>query len=230
MSPWAPNDARPDSAGNIWWTDYYSPSLARIDTTANPVSMTTWNLSAWIRAGASLAGLAMDAGEIWLAESDWDETSAGRLLYRFRSHRQAGSAAIRCLSGEPPSASFTTASSWLADWVLGRIVRINPASLQVTYWPTATVPDRGAWPPTPAGTSGGPKQEEPARWVGWRPPQSHHNLQLAGVGAMHRSPVEGSRIWYTAEELQADYAGNVGILEVPGQQRHGQSGQSPDLR
>ena len=219
--PWAPNDARPDSAGNIWWTDYYSPSLARINTAANPVSMTTWNLSAWDPGRTyTLAGLAMDdSGKIWFSESDWDETSAGRLLYRFDP---AGKQLCGyTLPGGDHSyyVLFHDGLLWLADWVLGRIVRVNPASLQVTYWPTGNKSEpRGLaadasgniwWADKGTGKLG--RLEPAANRI------TTYSLPVSAMPYM--VAVEGSRIWYTAEELQADYAGNVGILDpaqVPG--------------
>ena len=78
----APNDGQPDSAGNIWYTDYNSPVLGRISPGPNP-TLTTWNLSSWDPARMySLGGLAFDVnGWVWFSE--WDEAS-DQLLYRFR--------------------------------------------------------------------------------------------------------------------------------------------------
>lgn len=76
-------DARPDSVGDIWLTSYWNPYLNRINTTANPVTMTTWDLSTWDPGRAyQLSGVAFDnLNRVWFSE--WGDISDTQLLYRF---------------------------------------------------------------------------------------------------------------------------------------------------
>jgi sugar lactone lactonase YvrE len=76
-------DARPDRVGDVWLTSFWNPYLNRINTSASPVSMTTWDLSAWDTGRAyKLSGLAFDElGRAWFSE--WGEVSDTQLLYRF---------------------------------------------------------------------------------------------------------------------------------------------------
>jgi virginiamycin B lyase len=206
---WHPNDARPDAVGNIWWTDYYNPVLARINTSAGPVSMTTWNLSAWDSARTyKLSGLAMDeSGGVWFSE--WGEVSDTQLLYRFDPGR--GELCGYTLPGGDHSyyVLYSGGFLWLGDWVQGRIVRLNPANLQVTYWsvspqsePRGLAADAAGaiwWADVGAGRLG--RLEPAANRI------TTYNLPVNGTPYM--VSVEGGRIWYTSEGVEV---GNVGVL------------------
>jgi len=137
------NDATPDSTGNIWFTDYNNPILARLNTTASPVTLTRWDLSKWDAARTyALGGIVFDdAGRLWISEQG--ETSNTQLLYRYDP-------ASGRLCGYPiPNGNHSfyvvhhNGTLWLGDWVLNRVVRVVPpadeTAAQVTYWDATAV-------------------------------------------------------------------------------------------
>lgn len=205
----APNDARPDAAGDIWWTDYYNPVLGRINTAANPMTRTTWNLSAWDPARAySLAGLAFDAaGRLWFSE--WDEP-ATQLLYRFdpATKQLCG----YTLPGGDHSyyVMYSGGFVWLADSTQGRIVRFDPANRGVAYWDSPAVNE-------PRGLAADASDniwwaDVAARKLGRLEPGTNrmttYSLPVAGIPYM--VAVDGALIWYTAQGAET---GTVGILD-----------------
>jgi streptogramin lyase len=208
----AVNDARPDSAGNIWWTDYDNPVLARINTAANPVTMTAWDLGAWDPGRAyTLAGLAVDeAGRIWFSE--WD-TPAGQLLYRFdpSANQLCG---YTLLGGDHSYyVLYHDGVLWLGDSTQGRIVRFNPSNRQVTYWDSPSISEpRGLavdangnvwWADTASKTLG--RLEPGLNRL------TIYDLPVGGTPYM--VSFSDGKIWYTAEETGPGETGAVGILD-----------------
>jgi streptogramin lyase len=127
-------DARPDQVGDIWLTSFWNPYLNRINTSANPVSMTTWDLTAWdLGRTYNLSGLAFDdLGRIWFSE--WGEVSDTQLLYRFdpSTNQLCG----YTLPGGNHSwyPLYDAPYLWLGDWVQSTIVQFNTNTRAVAYW------------------------------------------------------------------------------------------------
>lgn len=129
-------DAQPDGAGDLWLTAYWSPLLTRINSSASPVTKTTWDLSTWDPGRTyKLAGVAVDdLDRVWFSE--WGEVSDTQLLYRFDPASQqlcgytlpGGSHSWYLLYQGP--------YLWLGDWVQGLLVRFDTSDHTVVYWDT----------------------------------------------------------------------------------------------
>jgi streptogramin lyase len=126
-----PSDARPDGAGNIWWTDW-DETLGRINVLADTV--TTWEIEP-SQLEQTLGGLALDgAGRVWIATHSYYST--GAVLYRFDP--QTGE--LCGYEWEGGSSSdyilYEAGRIWLGDQGKQRIVRFHPAAgqNQVKWW------------------------------------------------------------------------------------------------
>jgi streptogramin lyase len=119
-------DARPDSAGLIWWSD-------GVDTFGYVNASTTQQVRWEISEGQNLWGLAIDSSErVWLTES----FGSGSLLYRFTP-----STLELCAYDIPGGSSsyyliFDAGYLWLANWGNDRILRFDTTKDQdqVTRW------------------------------------------------------------------------------------------------
>jgi streptogramin lyase len=208
-------DARPDSAGDIWLTSFWYPYLNRINTTHNPVTMTTWDLSAWETGRAyELSGLAFDElGRVWFSE--WGEVSDTQLLYRFdpSSNQLCG----YTLPGGNHSwyLLYQAPYLWLGDWVQGSIVQFNTSTYAVAYWGVSTKTE-------PRGLA---LDEASSLWfadvgtgkLGRLVPGTNamtlYSLPDAGAPNYSRPyavVMDAGSIWYTA---QGDEVGTVGMLD-----------------
>ena len=163
--PGMPQDARADSSGNIWYTDWSSPTIGRISGGAQP-KLTTWDLSLWQNRTYSLAGTAIDPnGRVWFSE--YDSTSPGTRTSSSSVSRptrpsptRVSSALIRC-----PGPAITATMWWLRAASSGWATGCRAASSSSTPAPRisgrriGTRPmwaSRAGWPSTRATTSGGP--------------------------------------------------------------------------
>jgi streptogramin lyase len=208
-------DARPDSAGDIWLTSFWYPYLNRVNTTQNPVTMTTWDLSSW-EAGRTyeLSGLAFDEfGRIWFNE--WGEVSDTQLLYRFdpSSNQLCG----YTLPGGNHSwyLLYQAPYLWLGDWVQGTIVQFNTSTRAVAYWGVSTkteprglaLDEAGSLWFADVGTG------ELGRLVPTTNALTTYILPDAGppnYSYPYMLAVHGGQVWYTA---QGDEVGTVGMLD-----------------
>lgn len=213
----APNDARPDGAGNIWFTGYSSRRLGRVNAGAG-ASVTRWDIDPG-RSDYNLAGLAFDdMGRVWFTEWGGPEVNPVPLLYRF----DPGAGKELCVYTLPNSGNssyyvlYAGGAVWMSDTIQGRIVRFNPdpASLQATYWSV-----------TAGGEPRGLALEGSDR-VWWADQVSSElgRLEFAGANPnrittyglprVSTSPqmvaVREGKIWYSA---YGKNAGNIGILD-----------------
>ena len=127
-----PYDARPDGAGNIWWTDW-ATTLGRINVLADNV--TTWEIEP-SQPQQALGGLALDgAGRVWLATYSY-YFSTGAALYRFDP--QTGQLCEYEWDGGSNSeyVLYDAGHVWLGDQGNQRIIRFDPAAAQdqVKWW------------------------------------------------------------------------------------------------
>jgi streptogramin lyase len=117
-------DARPDSAGNIWWTDYAN-GFGKVDVLADTV--TEWTLAE----GLYLGGLAFDGdGKVWTTEWLGDE------LYSF----DPASTEV-CTHTLPGGTSsfyvlylYDEDLLWLGNWGEDRIVAFDPSTNGISWW------------------------------------------------------------------------------------------------
>ena len=222
--PGMPQDARADSSGNIWYTDWSSPTLGRISGGAQP-KLTTWDLSLWQNRTYSLAGTAIDSsGRVWFSE--YDSTSPrdpNQQLFRFTPNTSQPNTGELCgysLPGSGDHSYYLLASGsfiWLGDWVQGRIVQFdtNPPHLGATYWDAADVGE-------PRGLA-----IDASNNIWWADEfgAKIRRLNLSGAninkittytppssGTPFMVAVEGGRIWYTAQDTDTQ-TGFVGILD-----------------
>ena len=208
-------DAQPDPAGDVWLTSFWSPYLNRVNTTANPVTMTTWDLTSWDPGRAyKLSGVAFDdLSRVWFSE--WGELSDTQLLYRFDP-------ATNQLCGYTlPGGNhgwyllYQVPYLWLSDWLQARILRFNTATGEVTYWGSGTKSEpRGMaldadgnlwWADMGAGKIGQLNPETNALKLFTLPDAGSPNYARPYAVSMH----EGV-IWYTA---QGDEVGTLGMLD-----------------
>jgi streptogramin lyase len=122
-------DARPESDGDVWWTDS-GTKFGRVNAGAGTV--TRWNLLDLDPQGTyDLGGLALDAnGVLWMTES-FGSTSK---LWQFTP----GSAQL-CyygISGGTVSqyVAQRDGALWFANWSNDRLVRFSPGNNQLNYW------------------------------------------------------------------------------------------------
>jgi len=127
-------DAQPDPAGDIWLTSFWYPYLNRINTTANPITITTWDLSAWDPTRTyKLSGLAYDEkGRVWFSE--WGEISDTQLLYRFDPLTKQLCGYTLPGGNHSWYLLYQAPYLWLGDWVQALILRFNTSTQEVTYW------------------------------------------------------------------------------------------------
>ncbi len=213
-----------DSSGNIWYTDWSSPTLGRISGGAQP-KLTTWDLSLWQNRTYSLAGTAIDSsGRVWFSE--YDSTSPrdpNQQLFRFTPNTSQPNTGELCgysLPGSGDHSYYVLAAGgfiWLGDWVQGRIVQFDtsPTHLGATYWDAADVGE-------PRGLA---IDASSNIWWADELGLKIRRLNLSGAntnkittytppnsGAPSMVVAEGGRIWYTAQDTDTQN-GFVGILD-----------------
>jgi streptogramin lyase len=210
-----PNDARPDSAGNIWFTDWASPMLGRISVGPNP-TLTTWDLSTWDPSRTfNLGGLAIDAnGWIWFSELGEAGT---QLLYRFNPGTK------RLCGYTLPNGihSFYILNYggylWLGDWVQGRIFQVDPTNMHYNYWDAAAVGEpRGLAADGDGFIWWADKADGASKLVRLEPTGQNSNrfttYSLPVSATPYMVAERAGQIWYTAEGIETS---NVGILLDP---------------
>jgi streptogramin lyase len=113
-------DARPDSNGDIWWTDNYQ-TFGRINIADD--TLTTWSFTA----DTNLYGLAFDdLGRVWLTQYFGSE------VYRFDP---TTTEVCTYTTGAPSEyILFDDGQIWLGNWGNDRIYRLDPVQDQFTYW------------------------------------------------------------------------------------------------
>ncbi len=132
-------DAKPDSDGNIWWTDG-DTTFGRITVPAN--TLTTWD----VPMDHNLWGLTFDTnGKVWMTEF----VGGTSRLFRFDP------IATELCTGTLPTSTGQTSSSqsyyilndggfmWIANWHNDNIYRIASETSQVTWW---EIQDSESWP------------------------------------------------------------------------------------
>jgi streptogramin lyase len=208
-------DVRPDSEGNIWLTSFWYPYLNRINTAQNPVTMTTWDLSAWETGRAyELSGLAFDElGRTWFSE--WGEVSDTQLLYRFdpSSNQLCG----YTLPGGNHSwyLIYQAPYLWLGDWVQGTIVQFNTSTRAVAYWEVGNKAEPRGLALDEAGNLwfADVGTGKIGRLVPTTDALTTYTLPDAGppnYSYPHMVAVQEGQVWYTA---QGDEVGTVGMLD-----------------
>lgn len=224
-----PQDARADSDGNIWYTDWGSFSIGRISAGEDP-QLTTWDLSLWdLDRYYNLAGTAIDQNG-WLWFSEYGE-EADQLLYRLDPSTEANELCGYTLPGSGDHSYYPLSSGgfiWLGDWVQGLIVRFDPSSSSsnTTYWSVGKTEPRGL-------------AIDATDSIWWADTKSHtiQRLELSGAnanrvttytlkvaGTPYMVAVVDGRLWYTAQDVPAGKAslrtaapaagsGTMGVLD-----------------
>jgi streptogramin lyase len=117
-----PRDARPDEAGNLWWTDS-NDQLLRLSLSSGQVM--SWTLPNSL----TPLGTAVDQ-----AENIWVTDSFEPLLFRFNP----GTTEI-CSYAVPDGGTSNYIATdgsdiWLSDYSMSRIIRLEPGSNTFTLW------------------------------------------------------------------------------------------------
>jgi streptogramin lyase len=116
----AVTDARPDSNGDIWWTDNYQ-TFGRINIADDTV--TTWSFTA----DTNLYGLAFDdMGRVWLTQYFGSE------VYRFDP--TTTDVCTYTIGAPSEYILFDDGQIWLGNWGNDRIYRLDPVEDQFTCW------------------------------------------------------------------------------------------------
>ncbi len=125
-----PSDAKPDAAGQIWWSDYYA-AFGRTNPTTG--GTTYWDLTGTFLAPA---GFAFDpAGRVWLTQEFNPQ------LLRFDP-----SAGQLCRFNVGGGGRYMIAHGgvlWIGDAQARRLLRFDPQTNQLRWW---ALPDAGASP------------------------------------------------------------------------------------
>jgi streptogramin lyase len=199
-----PSDARPDGAGNIWWTDW-DETFGRINVLTDTV--TSWEIEP-SQLEQTLGGLALDgAGRVWIATRTYSSTVP--VLYRFDP--QAAELCGYAWEGGSSSDYILYAAGhlWLGDQSKQRIIRFDPAAAddQVQWWSLA------------GGSSPRGLALDAAGNFWWADPGADALARLDPGNARvttHRLPVgsdpemltlEDGRVWYTT------LSGSIGALD-----------------
>lgn len=115
-------DARPDAAGDVWFTDYVQ-SFGRVDVSSQTVS--TWTLPD----AQNLGGLAFDDdGYVWL--SQWFGTD----VYRFDPATTQVCTYTLPMGAYSEYITYDGGYVWLANWFSKRIYRLDRDNNQYVYW------------------------------------------------------------------------------------------------
>jgi len=192
-----PSDAKPDTNGLIWWSDYYS-AFGRINPTTNQI--TYWNLSTL---SLSPGGLTFDAwGRVWLTQP-YDP----RLL-RFNP---ANNELCRFSVGGGGNYVITYGGRlWVGDSQARRILRFDPATNSLTWW---NLPGTNTSPKGLAFDADGrlwwADAAPGAGKLGRLSPESNQAVTYAlPAGALPVAVVAGVEVmWYTS------LAGTVGFVD-----------------
>ncbi len=128
---WGVRDAKPDAAGDIWFTDD-TQSFGRVDVSSQTVS--TWTLPE----AQNLGGVAFDGeGHVWF--SQW----FGIDLYRFDPVSTQVCTYTLPMGSYSEYIVYDGAYLWVANWFQGRIYRVDGVNEQFVYW---DIVGDGAWP------------------------------------------------------------------------------------
>lgn len=208
-------DARPDAAGNIWLTSFWDPLFSRINTSANPVTMTTWNLTGWDSSRAyKLSGVAFDSqGMVWFSE--WGEISDTQLLYRFDPATNQLCGYTMPGGNHSWYPNYQEPYLWMGDWTQALILRFDTTTFKVDYWSAGNKAEpRGMafddegniwWADVYASRL--------ARLIPDINSLSYFSLPNAGppnYATPYMIGLQNGKIWYTT---QGDEVGTVGILD-----------------
>ena len=208
-------DAKPDPVGDIWLTSYWNPYLSRVNTTTNPPTMTTWDLSAWDPGRAyKLSGVAFDnLNRVWFSE--WGDISDTQLLYRFDPITNQLCGYTLPGGNHGWYLLYQAPYLWLSDWIQARILRFNTATGEVTYWGAGTKSEpRGMaldangnlwWADMGAGKIGQLNPATNALKLFTLPDAGSPNYSRPYAVSVHEGVV-----WYTA---QGDEVGTFGMLD-----------------
>jgi streptogramin lyase len=131
----SPSDARPDSKGNIWWSNWRT-TIGRINVLTD--TLTTWTIDL-----SQLRGLALDGDDrVWIATDSF--SSAGIALYRFDPQTTELCGYEWEGGSDSEYVLYADGYVWLADRDGPRIIRFDPAATQdqVRWWSLA----EDAWP------------------------------------------------------------------------------------
>lgn len=211
------SDARADSAGDIWWTDY-GAVLGRINVGAGTI--TTWDFNTWeLNPNYNLSGLAFDsAGRIWISEY----SGSSPRLYRFDPET-----AELCPYEMPDGAASAYLVQlddqlWLINGVTNRLVRFDPSSNRIAWWQL------------PAGGAMGLLLDAAEDlWIAgaegdsilrYRPGDDEFtSFALPVAAAPLMLAVDGRFIWYSA----GDTVGRLDPAQVGGEPYTSESGSEP---
>ena len=128
---WGVRDAKPDAAGDIWFTDY-GQSFGRVDVSSQTVN--TWLLPD----AQNLGGLAFDDdGKVWF--SQW----FGTQVYRFDPVSTQVCTYTLPLGAYSEYIIYDGGYLWLANWFQDLIYRLDAANDLVVYW---EIEGTSVWP------------------------------------------------------------------------------------
>jgi streptogramin lyase len=193
-------DAKPDAAGDIWYTDGANV-VTRINVGAPGPTRTEWLLEETY----GLWGLTVDdAGRVWVTQE------AGSDLYRFDP--TTAELCTYTLGAWSTYVLHQSGDLWLADWGADRIRRLGPSG-QLTSW---SIPWSGARPLGLVGDGAG------GLWWADRGLGALVRLE-PGANRMTRYDLplgtrpqivdlRGGQVWYSEWTLNA--AGTVGVLDL----------------
>jgi streptogramin lyase len=192
-------DARPDGAGDIWYTDAANV-VGRLNVDEPTPTRTEWVLGGTY----GLWGLTIDgAGRVWITQE------AGPDLYRFNPATTEW--CTYTLEAWSTYVVYQDGALWVANWGADRIRRVDPAG-QVRSW---SIPWSGARPLGLVADAAG------SLWWADRGLGALVRLEPA-VDRMTRydlplgtdpriAEVRADRVWYT--EWTAGVSGTVGVLD-----------------
>jgi streptogramin lyase len=117
------SDAHMDTAGSVWWANAgFEPQVGRIDLKAGTV--TTWTLP---NAG-QVVGVGIAGESVWISDP-----GAGQVY----SFELATTELCTYTVPEGGGSDYVLAGAggvWLGDWRNGRMVKLDPAAGEFTYW------------------------------------------------------------------------------------------------
>jgi streptogramin lyase len=118
-----PADPHRDNGNNVWWTDTVDGLLGRINLSASTV--TTWTLPG----ASSPVGVAIDGGgQVWVVDS------GAPYIYRFNLNSTQVCSYTVPDNGVGLYIKHDAGSLWIGDRVNSRMVKLDPAAEEFTYW------------------------------------------------------------------------------------------------
>jgi uncharacterized repeat protein (TIGR01451 family) len=130
VSPVQPVDAKPDSNGHIWWTDY-ATAFGHIQVPTN--TLTYWLTPEFTQLG----GLEFDGdGLVWMTE--WFGLSSHLFSFELKNTELC---TYTISSGSSYSYYILEDNGdlWLGNWGMKRIYRVRPSSMQAAWWDLSDV-------------------------------------------------------------------------------------------